>query len=160
MKLITLITPIVLSLILASGCAAHAKKSDQDNSSKNEQSTPQQEDAQLTDGRWKLITLLGQEVTTGEGEKAAYLNFNKEEQRVSGFNSCNNISGGYSVETGQRLRFTQMISTMRACMNSIEPDFMKVLERADNFTISGDTLSLNKARMAPLARFVLEDEKE
>jgi hypothetical protein len=34
-----------------------------------------------------------------------------------------------------------------------ETEFLKVFEMADNYSLSGTTLSLNKARMAPLARF-------
>lgn len=43
-------------------------------------------------------------------------------------------------------------------MNSmqLESDFLRVLEEADNYVITGDTLVLNKARMAPLARFKAE----
>ena len=36
---------------------------------------------------------------------------------------------------------------------SMENQFIEVLGRADNYSILGDKLSLNKARMAPLARF-------
>ena len=34
-----------------------------------------------------------------------------------------------------------------------EDDFKKVLEQTDNYTISGENLSLNRAKMAPLAKF-------
>jgi hypothetical protein len=34
-----------------------------------------------------------------------------------------------------------------------EVAFMEVLQKADNYAIQGKTLSLNKARMAPLAKF-------
>ena len=45
---------------------------------------------------------------------------------------------------------------MMACDNMAdEATLAKVLEMVDNYTISGNTLSLNKARMAPLARFKL-----
>ena len=49
--------------------------------------------------------------------------------------------------------------TMRACpeMES-EQTFMSVLQQADNYTIADGILSLNRARMAPLARFELADE--
>jgi len=42
-----------------------------------------------------------------------------------------------------------------ACLNNmeIESQFLKVLTMADNYNIVGDLLVLNKARMAPLARF-------
>ncbi|WP_374030704.1 META domain-containing protein [Bdellovibrio bacteriovorus] len=34
-----------------------------------------------------------------------------------------------------------------------EDNFAEVLQGVDNYTVDGDNLSLNKARMAPLARF-------
>jgi hypothetical protein len=36
--------------------------------------------------------------------------------------------------------------------------FMELLEMADNYTMADNVLSLNKARMAPLARFKLEEK--
>ena len=37
---------------------------------------------------------------------------------------------------------------------------MEALRKVDNYTVSGDELSLNKARMAPLLRFRLATETE
>ena len=114
-------------------------------------------DAALTDGRWNLFRLQGREVAKDEGRKQAYLVFQEADKRVSGNNSCNQISGTYTLKEGNRIAFSQLITTQMACMpNEIEVPFMEVLDLADNFTIKGDTLSLNKARMAPLAQFVLD----
>lgn len=45
--------------------------------------------------------------------------------------------------------------TRMACIKpTVEEAFIKVLETADNYTVKNDTLQLNKARMAPLAKFV------
>ena len=64
--------------------------------------------------------------------------------------------GGYEIKQPLQLRFKQLASTMMACDNMAdEATLAKVLEMVDNYTISGNTLSLNKARMAPLARFKL-----
>jgi heat shock protein HslJ len=46
------------------------------------------------------------------------------------------------------------MSTKMFCdQMEVENGFNEALIAADNFTVSGDNLSLNKARMAPLARF-------
>jgi hypothetical protein len=37
----------------------------------------------------------------------------------------------------------------------MEQSFMEALRTVDNYTVSADELSLNKARMAPLLRFRL-----
>ena len=53
------------------------------------------------------------------------------------------------------------MSTLMACENmEVETELAKVLEQADNYTIEGDILSLNKARVAPLARFKRVDEND
>ncbi|MNV96172.1 META domain protein [compost metagenome] len=58
------------------------------------------------------------------------------------------------MQDNGRIKFSQGMSTMMACENmEIEHGLNKALITADNYTISGDNLSLNKARMAPLARF-------
>ncbi len=113
--------------------------------------------ASLGDGYWKLIKLQGQDIGGIEGGREPYLVFNEEEQRVAGNNSCNQISGEYELQEGNRIRFGKIITTQMACIpNDIEGPFMETLDVADNYTIHGDTLSLNKARMAPLAQFVLD----
>jgi len=49
------------------------------------------------------------------------------------------------------------MSTKMACENmEVENDLTKALMAADNYSMDGDNLSLNKARMAPLARFKAE----
>ena len=159
MRTTGLITFILSLIFISTGCGIHNGNTNQNDTTSlpdESRTTGKMQHAGLADGRWRLVSLLGKDIEENDQEQAAYLVFSQEDQRVSGFNSCNNISGSYSIEKGQQLRFSQMITTMRACMNSVEQDFMKVLERADNFAIKGDTLSLNRARMAPLARFVRE----
>ena len=48
-----------------------------------------------------------------------------------------------------------MASTLKACpdVEVNESEFLNVFELADNFSLSGDTLSLNVGRRAPLAVF-------
>jgi heat shock protein HslJ len=45
-----------------------------------------------------------------------------------------------------------------ACLHDtkIETDLMQVLSSADSYVLRNDTLVLNRARMAPLARWVKE----
>lgn len=118
------------------------------------------ENAALTDGQWLLIKLRGEPVDPEAGRKAPFLVFDEEKSRFGGNNSCNDISGNYHLKEGNRIAFTMIITTQMACMpNEIELPFMEVLDMADNFTINGDTLSLNKARMAPLAVFALKNDQ-
>jgi heat shock protein HslJ len=54
-----------------------------------------------------------------------------------------------------RVLFSQIVSTEMACMEGMETEtqFLEVLNSVDSYDVTGDRLVLNKARMAPLARF-------
>jgi len=111
-------------------------------------------DYELENKKWILTELMGKEFTPGEGETEAFLYFNRENGRISGNNSCNVITGAYELKEGNRIAFGQTASTMMACPNmEMSNQFNEVIERADNYTIADGILSLNKARMAPMARF-------
>lgn len=111
-------------------------------------------DTQLENHRWVLSELMGLAVTNKPGQKAAFLQFDNENARVSGNSACNNFFGSYELRNGNRISFGQLGSTMMACVDmQTESTFLQVLQKADNYAIKDDTLSLHKARMAPLARF-------
>lgn len=115
-------------------------------------------DHRLENKKWILTELMGQEITFEEGKKEPFLIFDSESGRVSGNNSCNNLTGGYELMEGDRISMGQMAATLMACPDmTIADPFNQVLGKVDNYTIADGTLSLNKARMAPLARFRLEE---
>lgn len=107
--------------------------------------------------RWKLVELRGSAVDTSVN---AFFTLDAAESHASGNTSCNSFSGGYAIKTGQRINFARnMAVTMRACMDmNVEAEFLEVLKTADNYSLGNGTLSLNKARMAPLARFEQVEE--
>lgn len=109
-------------------------------------------DACILDTRWKLVELWGKPVA--EVERYPFIHLHAKEGRISGFGGCNSFGGGYELKAGNRVRFTNMASTMMACpdMDS-EQELFNVLSMTDNFACDGKTLALHKARMAPLARF-------
>jgi copper homeostasis protein (lipoprotein) len=114
-------------------------------------------DPALEGHRWVLSELHGQPVTTDAGVREAFITFNGDDGQVNGNNSCNAFFGPYLVKPGYRIRFqARMGMTMMACPEgSHEQAFMGVLQQADNYAIADGVLSLNRARMAPLARFTL-----
>ena len=80
--------------------------------------------------------------------------FSKNSNRIIGNGGCNSISGEYKIESLNRITLSKMISTKMACPRmELEGEFLEALQKADNFNVVGDMLMLNKARMAPLARF-------
>jgi heat shock protein HslJ len=107
--------------------------------------------------KWRLVELMGQPVKRAEAEsRAPFIQFDFNEKRVSGFGGCNNFSGGFELAEGLRIRFQPLMSTLMACPDmETEQMLLGIFERVDNYSLSADgkTLSLNKARMAPLARF-------
>lgn len=105
---------------------------------------------------WKLKTLEGQDIRMAENqEREVYFTLKTDENRLTGFAGCNTLSGEYSLEEGNRIRFSNVAVTMRACpdVDFNESEFLQVFNLADNYTINGDTLSLNVGRRAPLAVF-------
>lgn len=103
---------------------------------------------------WKLVELNGQPVPTLEREP--YLILKAEDGRVNGFGGCNGFTGSYELdETTSRIRFDQIASTMMACTSGmdVEKAFHELLRTVDNYSLNGEHLTLNRTRMAPLARF-------
>lgn len=114
----------------------------------------------ITGKKWQLVELAGQPVAAAINGKMPFIQLFDEENRFSASAGCNGLGGGFTLKKN-KLKFTQGISTMMFCENmDVETEFKKMLEQVDNYTVNGDTLSLNKARMAPLARFRAIEENE
>jgi len=104
---------------------------------------------------WKLVELNGKAVVIDSTyRREPYITLKDQGNRIVGFSGCNNLTGKYTITPVDRLSLSQMASTRMACPQlDFESEFLKALQAADSFTISGDQLVLNRARMAPLARF-------
>ncbi|MFD1160951.1 META domain-containing protein [Hwangdonia seohaensis] len=105
---------------------------------------------------WKLKTLKGKDVEMAENQELdIFFKLKTEDNRVAGFAGCNSLSGEYTLEKGNRIRFKNMATTLKACPDFAvnEAEFLKIFELADNFTINDDVLSLHVGKRAPLAVF-------
>jgi len=104
---------------------------------------------------WKLTELHGRPIPpTGEDLKEAHVIFRFEGSIVRGNGGCNSFSGTFELGDGNRITISKLAVTQMACpAMDTESEFLKVLGTADNYYMRGDTLILNKAKMAPLARF-------
>ncbi len=112
----------------------------------------------LVNPRWKLVEINGRPVSGMDLFKEPYIKLTGEAEgwRVSGNDGCNNIMGSYDMGDGNTISFGKMASTMMACpKKDLQAELNEVFSATDNFSLSDDgmTLTLNKARMAPLARF-------
>lgn len=132
------------------------------NTGKNATSGTKQSSEEIENTQWVITTLEGQNISSeaDQNNRDIYFTLNSEDHRVSGYSGCNTFMGTYTLEPGNRISFSQMGMTRMACPDSNidEAKIMSVFEAADNFTISGDKLSLNKAKRAPLAEFKKADK--
>jgi heat shock protein HslJ len=111
----------------------------------------------LKEKYWRLIELNGK-VVGSSMRREPHIVLRITDNRITGNSGCNGFSGIYTLnEETKRISFSEMISTRMACMNMEfdEQEFLDVFGIVDNYSISadGNTLTLNKARMAPLAVF-------
>lgn len=105
----------------------------------------------LLDRDWQLTELQGQAVAADSG---AFIHF-AADGKVWGRSGCNRFSGSWQG-SAYRIQLGQLAGTMMACAEdkmALEQAFLAQLALADNYTLANGELSLNKARMAPLARF-------
>jgi len=111
--------------------------------------------AELQETYWKLTELKGKPVVVDEKmEKEIHIVLKKEGNKVHGFSGCNTIFGQYELKEGNRISFSGMVSTKMACPAlPTESEFNKMLETIDSYSINGNIMTFNKAKMAPMARF-------
>ncbi|MDR3226342.1 MAG: META domain-containing protein [Prevotellaceae bacterium] len=113
---------------------------------------------ELINKYWKLVEIHGNPVVMkSETTKAPHIIFKEEDNRVSGHLGCNSFAGTFQLKQGNRIVFSNLVSTKRMCLDGesmeIEKQMSEVLNTADSYSISGNTLILNRARMSPLAKF-------
>lgn len=112
----------------------------------------------ITGKKWKLTELNGQPIKLKNPKNNPYFKLDMNGMRYEGHAGCNGLGGTFEIKQDiMRIKFNQGMSTMMACEDlDIENQFTKAILAADNYSVNGNTLTLNKARMAPLAKFVLE----
>jgi len=118
-------------------------------------------DEGLEDKKWVLMELMGQEFVQPEGTKQAYITFHSELARVIGSNGCNVFTTEYQLKSMNRVSMGHLASTLMACPGmETAATFNDILQKVDNYSLSEEgILSLNRARMAPLAKFKWEPEE-
>ena len=161
MKRIIFIMSITI-LALFANAACKTRKTDSQKISTTTENTVAETGSDLTGKHWKLIELFGNPVPATENNaQEAHIIFNAEDNRFSGNAGCNRISGTYELKSPDRITFSQAIATRMMCINGMETEdqFLQVINTADSYIIKNDTLTLNRVRMAPLARFVAVDMK-
>ncbi len=149
----SIVKVFITGLVIVFLSCSQTKKIASTQNTEMNSSTPK---ASLTETYWKLTVLMGKAVTMDSAnQKEIHLILKKEGNRVQGFAGCNGFGGTYTTKNNFNIYFSNMLHTMMACpeLNS-ENELFTVLNTVDNYYITGDTLTLSKAKMAPMARFV------
>ena len=113
-------------------------------------------DNEILNKYWKLIKLEGAPVQMAANQEREQYFMLKSDGSISGFAGCNQFNGQYELTEGNRISIDKNLAmTLKACpdVDVDESAFMKVFDQTDNYTINGDTLSLNVGKRAPLAVF-------
>ncbi|MDR2963323.1 MAG: META domain-containing protein [Bacteroidales bacterium] len=158
MKTIVYIGGIIVAAIVVSACASRKAQEivviDTISADYAAQQVAQRQPS-LTATRWNLVELNGKPLSEMTVATQPFIVFDTVNTRVSGSLGCNNFSATYTLNaSAQRISFAQITSTQMACIDmTVEAQLSAILPTIDNYSINGDTLSLNRARMAPLARF-------
>lgn len=105
-----------------------------------DQTDPQ---TKLSAKKWKLIKIGEKDVKLGED--LPFLRFDSEKKSSGGNSGCNVFGGNFEVK-GDTIKFSDIISTMRACefedRMTIERGFFDGLQKADRFRLDGSKLIL------------------
>ena len=109
--------------------------------------------ADLTAKKWILRSIEGKPVPPRIG---AFLNFDADKGSAGGNSGCNVFGGEYEA-LGASIKFTDIVSTMRACeadnRGTIERGFQGALHVGDRFRVDGNRLAIMKG-----AKVLLEFE--
>jgi putative lipoprotein len=110
--------------------------------------------APLVGTHWQLVELTGRAVTKTPTGREPYLMLLEDEQQAVATGGCNQISGRYET-SGSSLAFSQLISTMKACVDGMDRDqaLSTALEATTTFRIDGSRLEIMDAPGSVLARF-------
>lgn len=111
-------------------------------------------DRSLMSTQWNLVELNGKKISKKYAKKP-FLTIDKRENRVSGNAGCNSFGGSVETTSAGKIKFDQIFATKMMCIDAMEVEdaFLEVLSKVDNYSIKGDTLSLNIAHKASSARF-------
>lgn len=102
----------------------------------------------LAETKWRLIELNGNAVNPYT-RKDYYINFDSKSGTFKAFVGCNRITGTYFMKATKKLAFSKVISTKKSCYNiSFENDFIKTIQKTDNYMIEGNMLHLHSGKKA------------
>lgn len=107
----------------------------------------------LAETKWKLVELNGKAVKS-TANKDYFINLDSKSGKFAAYAGCNNIAGTFVMKATGKLAFSKVIATRMACPNiEFESNFIKTIEKTDNYMIEGKMLHFHKSKGAALAKF-------
>jgi len=98
----------------------------------------------IEDRKWMLESIGPKAIT--KMENAPYMIFDPAKSSAGGDTGCNAFGGSYTVTSGSKISITEIISTMRACIEddrmSLEGRFLDGLRSADRYAIKANKMFL------------------
>ena len=111
-----------------------------------ESATPESAVGALEQYRWELKAIRDKAVELVKGGDTPFLSFDKAKGSAGGNTGCNSFGGSYETEGKDKIRISDTISTMRACIEDnrmeVERGFMDGLQTTDRYELEGTSLRL------------------
>lgn len=99
----------------------------------------------ITEKYWKLKTLDGKLIEMAQNQQREIFITLRENGNINGFGGCNTFQGSYKTLSGNRIKFDNIITTMKYCEGINDQLILTVLKNADGFTVKNDFLTISKA---------------
>lgn len=92
----------------------------------------------LAETKWGLVELNGKPVEEST-RRDYFINFDSKSGTFKAFAGCNRINGKYFMKSAEKVGFTDIITTRKACGNmDTERNFYNNLQKVDNYMIEKD----------------------
>lgn len=113
----------------------------------------------LVGTQWRLVAIDNHPLAVPpDGRRAPSLQFDGADARVHGFTGCNNLAGRVTLQRGNRLQFTELVTTKMACIEPTpEAEFLQDLEAVTYYAITGQILEMGPSRRTTTLRFEAVD---
>ena len=110
----------------------------------------------VEDKRWRLVELNGKPID-GAADRH-YLIFHSQSGRIEAKADCNALGFGYKIKNNDQVYLQQGFSTLMACPDDTEQNFVAALNSVDQLATDGQSLSLQKSGNPSSLRFALVQE--
>lgn len=108
----------------------------------------------LVGEKWHLVAFRGEEIQLEEAKaERPSLEFN-EDFTLLGYTGCNNLQGVYEIGAVQKIKFSQLINTLKACPEmETENEFLKTINSAVSYGFEEHALVMFDKNHQKLATF-------